>query len=914
MPIAILLKLLYNNYNYWQEYLLHFCNIKKGRVTLSAKRYKQKAKYFSEKVKQTKHKVQKSVALLCSAAVIATAVPIASIMSVGAQSAIYATTTDYLNMRKGAGMGYSVIKVIPKNTSVKVVKAYSGWLKVRTSDGTEGYCSTDYLDITTNAKTTDYLNLRKGAGTNYSVIKTIKPNVTVDVLKIINDSWANIKLSDGTKGYVCTDYISYITTSSNSGVSQGNNSNNNNTSVKHTLKLSSTSLKIAAGKSTTITANASSGGKVEWKSSDTKIATISSSGQIKGVSSGTATITATDTKTKLTAKCTVKVIKTDYTSITLSKTSNTLYVGKSFTLTATTKPASNGKVNFKSSNDSVAKVSDDGKVTAISAGTATITASDSTGFITAKCTVTVKEKDSITLSQSSITVYEGSSVKITAKASDSSMKIHWSSSDLNVAGVDNGVISGLRPGKATITASDASGNIQDTCVVTVKSVSAGNITLSRYSASTTAGKTIYIKGYSPNSASWGTSDSSIATVSRGLIETKKPGRVAITYSDNYGNKAVCVVTVYDAAPIKFAYSSPNSATRNSDITLVAITDKSRQKVRFDIEINGKTVSIEANEKQTDGNTYVWKGKYHVTTAGTLKVKAYSYSGGLWKTCSDGETDIYVSSKTNANATSLDKLRASDELIEFIGEKEGFVSSVTYDTLANNLPTLGYGYVVWEGEQFYDNLTKNEGYALLVDAVNNDSYTSKVNNMLVSNKVRFNQRQFDALVSFSYNLGTGWTSSSDLKDILLNSIGTISSDTVLTGKVTAYDGLNLRSQPTTSSSVIDVLLHGEQVTLVSSEKYNNVWYKVKTSSGKTGYCSGTYLNITTTGEVGRDLKYVNRNALIREMLSYHHACGVCYYGLLYRRADELEMFLYGDYVADGRSNKHNFPNPSCISFP
>ena len=880
---------------------------------MSAKRYKQKAKYFSEKVKHTKHKVQKSVALLCSAAVLATAVPIASIISVGAESAIYASTTDYLNMRKGAGVGYSVIKVIPKNTSVRVLSASSGWLKVRTTDGTEGYCSTDYLNITTNAKTTDYLNLRKGAGTGYSVVKTINPNVTLDVVKIINDSWANVKLSDGTKGYVCTDYISYITSSSNSGVNQGSSSNTSNT-VKHTLTLSSTSLKLAVGKSKTITAQASSNGNVTWKSSNTKIATVSSSGKIKAVSSGTATITATDTKTKITAKCVVNTVDTDFTSITLSKTSNTIYTGNSFTLKATTKPETEGKVKFKSSNTSVAKVNSSGKVTAVNAGTATITAYDSTGLITAKCTVTVKNKDSISISKSSVSVDAGSSVKITAKASDPSMKIYWSSSNLNVASVDNGVISGLRSGKATITAEDVTGKIKASCVVTVNAVSSGNITLSRYSTSTTAGKTIYIKGYSPNSASWGTSDSSVATVSKGLITTKKAGKAAITYSDKYGNKAICVVTVYDAAPIKFAYSSPNSATLNSTVTLVAITDKTRQKVNFEVDIDGKKEWVEATEKTAEGNTYVWKGKIKVTSAGTFGVKAYSYSDGMWKTCSDGETDIYVSSKTNSNTTGLDELRASDDVIKFIGEKEGFVSSVTYDTLANNIPTLGHGYVVWEGDKFYNNLTESEGYALLVDAVNNDSYTSKVNNMLISNKVRFNQRQFDALVSFSYNLGTGWTSSSDLKDILLNSIGTISSDTVLTGKVTSYDGLNLRSKPTTSSSVTEVLSYGEKVTLVSSEKYNNVWYKVKTSSGKTGYCSGTYLNISTTGEVGRDLTYVNKNALIREMLSYHHAGGVCYYGLFYRRADELEMFLYGDYVADGRNNKHNFPNPYCISFP
>ena len=50
-----------------------------------------------------------------------------------------------------------------------------------------------------------------------------------------------------------------------------------------------------------------------------------------------------------------------------------------------------------------------------------------------------------------------------------------------------------------------------------------------------------------------------------------------------------------------------------------------------------------------------------------------------------------------------------------------------------------------------------------------------------------------------------------------------------------------------------------------------------------------------------------------MLAYHHAGGQCYYGLLYRRADELEMFLYGDYISDGSRNKYGFPSPYCISF-
>ena len=506
----------------------------------------------------------------------------------------------------------------------------------------------------------------------------------------------------------------------------------------------------------------------------------------------------------------------------------------------------------------------------------------------------------------------GANITLKAALSNNG-SVKWSTSNSNVAAVRNGVVSGLKSGTANITASDSTGKVKATCKITVKSVSSRGMSLSRYSASTTAGKTIYIKGYSNCGAYWGTSNSNIATVRDGFIQTKNPGKVAITYTNSNGSRVVCVVTVNNADPIKFTYSSPNSAVRNSNVKLIAITDKTRTAVKFVITVNGKNVTVNANEKKSDGNTYVWTATYKATVAGTLKYKAYSYKDSKWSTSSDGEADIYVTTKTDKKKTTTDKLRASDEVIKFIGEKEGYVSQITYDTLANNIPTLGYGYVVWEGWSFYDNLTKNEAYALLVSAVNQEVYARRVNEMLVANKIKFNQQQFDALVSFSYNLGTGWTYSSDLLDILCNSYGPSTSSGTATATVDADGGLYLRKSYTTSSDIITLMPDGSTVTLVSTNVYNGVWYKVKTSSGKVGYCSGTYLNLHYSGSNARDLNYVNKNALIKEMLAYHHAGGVCYYGLLYRRADELEMFLYGDYAADGRNNKHNFPSPYCISW-
>ena len=776
---------------------------------------------------------RKWIAFLCMIALVFTAFPLMSVTA-GAGTAIYAKTTDYLNLRSGAGTSYSVKKVIPTNTTVTVTdRSNKDWLKVRLSDGTTGYCSADYLDITTDCTTTDYVNLRSGAGTGYSVVTTISPKTRLDILRFNGSTWAYVKMASGKKGYVCTDYVSYTNTAATtaSSTNSDNSSKDTDTASVSPLKLSASTLTIGVDQVTKMSVSGNTG-TVKWVTSNISILKVTSSGTIQGVAPGTANVVCTDTAAKVSATCKVTVVKTDFTSIKLSASSKTITAPASFMLTAATNNGST-KVVWKSSDTAVSSVSSSGKVTGKMAGTAIITASDTNGIVKASCKVTVKSNDKITLSKSSATVNVGSSIPLSARLSNASMSVDWISSNTSVAYVRDGMVSGLKAGTATITAVDKSGTISDSCTVTVKSVSSGNVSLSRYSGTVSAGKTLYIQGY--NGYNWSTSDSCIATVSNGMINTKMPGKVAISCSDNNGNKAVCVVTVTDAAPVKFVYPSPNSATLNSTIKLIAITDKQRTAVDFYVILSDtKKVRVSATSKVSEGSTYVWTANYKAASAGTYTIKAYANSASGWASCADAVSTIFVSSKTNSAAAGLEKLRPSDGLINFIAEKEGFCSSITYDSIANNVPTLGYGLVVHEGETFYNGLTSREAYAQLVKSVNGDTFASRMNSFLVGNGLRFNQQQFDALVSFSYNLGTGWSYSSDLRDILLRS-------------------------------------------------------------------------------GGKNLNNVNKDALISEMLAYHHSCGQCYYGLLYRRADELEMFLYGDYISDGRQNKYHFPNPSCISW-
>ena len=133
-------------------------------------------------------------------------------------------TATSLNVRSGAGTSYSVITKLPKGTVVDVLESASnGWKKIKTSGGTTGWASGDYLttgsagnsstDNSTSQTSykatvnTDSLNMRKGAGTSYSVITKLSKGTVVDVLESASNGWKKIKTSNGTIGWVSGSYL-----------------------------------------------------------------------------------------------------------------------------------------------------------------------------------------------------------------------------------------------------------------------------------------------------------------------------------------------------------------------------------------------------------------------------------------------------------------------------------------------------------------------------------------------------------------------------------------------------------------------------------------------------------------------------------------------------------------------------------
>jgi hypothetical protein len=208
---------------------------------------------------------------------------------------------------------------------------------------------------------------------------------------------------------------------------------------------------VIAGKTTQLELNPTPAdavleGTIEWTSSDETIATVKD-GLVTGVAAGKATITAKVDGVEATIEITVQPA---VESVTLNKTAVTLQPGKTETLEATIAPEGAvvaGEIEWKSSDEAVATV-EDGVITAVANGDATITVT--VDGQTATCKVTVETPaDDILTNAAAVTLEAGKSqtVKITVTPADSSDEAEATSSNTAIATVTNN-----NDGTITITA------------------------------------------------------------------------------------------------------------------------------------------------------------------------------------------------------------------------------------------------------------------------------------------------------------------------------------------------------------------------------------------------------------------------------------------------------------------------------
>ena len=778
-----------------------------------------------------------------------------------------AKTTEYVNFRSGPGTNYSSKGVIASGTTVTVTdRSNSQWYAVRLSNGSTGYIFAQYLKVTgtssatptptqapshdgtVQAKLTADVNLRRGAGTNYGVIKVIGTGTTVTVTDASNSQWYKVKLSDGTEGYLFSEY----------------------------LKVTSGDINSAKPSATPKPTPAPSNGTVQAK-------TTSDLNVRKGPGTSYGIIKVIDMNVTVTV---TEATNSSWYKVKLSDGTEGYLAAQYLKITSgdinSVKPGNSGDDNTNNGNNSNAPATDE--------------------YV--RVTVGLNLRSEPNTSCKVLTVLSTGTV-LNVLDRKTSGWVH-----VRTTGGAEGYVSA-----EYVTAYDPSSSNA--------SVSVSSVDLAQY-------KTIYIQASSSGSVTWESSDASVATAKAGVsgqlfIYGAAPGTAKITAKSANGT-ALATVSVTVSAPeaVRFAYTTPNIITAGASFNLKAVTDTQKSAVRFEIDGVGTydTTSYDS-ESQGDNNVRIFSASATISTPGTYTVRAYSSSGGGYS--SDyREFTILVVSTTDSDTTTGESRRVSDSMLDNIASYEGYVPQVSPDTLAGNIPTVGYGYVVSKNTTFYNNLTRSEAKAMLADTVNRGSYTTEINRFISSNGLLMSQCQFDALASFSYNVGAGyWNGSGDcyVRTVIMNAVvppQDLSSSNPYGGKVTAST-LPMYQDHSASSTQITTLKINTSVNILdyyrdSSTKQS--WYKVS-ASGKSGWVRAGDVAFNSTSGLTHDLNYVDAYTFGSNLLDWHVAGGNCYIGLYYRRLAEAKVFSYGNYAeaspsnGNYKKNTYGYKVPSCL---
>lgn len=290
---------------------------------------------------------------------------------------------------------------------------------------------------------------------------------------------------------------------------------------------------------------------VTWSSSNTAVASVSSEGVVTAKRIGKAIITVKTVDGAKTATCSVQIdpsyIYADGLHLSIGQTDNM-------------NNYSSGYSGWTSSNTAVATINSSGVITARSAGTTTIEGSKENGSIIIRCSVTVISSTvavtGVSLNVGSVGMNVGGSWALTATVyptNATNQGVTWSSNNTSVATVSSsGVVTAKAAGTATITVKTNDGGKTASCTVSVyaASISVTGISLDKSSMSLSVGNSDYLKPIIiPSNASntgvtWTSSNTSVATVSSGVVTARAEGNAVITAKTNDGGyTANCSVTV-----------------------------------------------------------------------------------------------------------------------------------------------------------------------------------------------------------------------------------------------------------------------------------------------------------------------------------------------------------------------------------
>ncbi|MDE7149547.1 MAG: Ig-like domain-containing protein, partial [Bacteroidales bacterium] len=413
------------------------------------------------------------------------------------------------------------------------------------------------------------------------------------------------------------------------------------------ITLAQSNVEMNVGDDTALNITIAPAGSLEdliWTSSDPTVITVNETGVVTAVMPGNATITVTTEDGRLTRACQVKAVPVAVTGVNIAASSTT--VGKNgLQLTSTVLPqnATNKNVSWTSSDETIATVSETGKVTAVTPGNATITVTTEDGGFTASRTVTVNivPVTGVSLNQNTLAlVYNGANARLTATVTPANATIAtvtYESTDETVATVSNyGWVYPQGVGTAKVIVRTVNGNFTDTCVVMVEDVPVAGISLNSDTLRIEDGKnktlnvTFTPTAVSNKNLTWFSTDEAVATVSATYngASVKPVGNgeaLVFARSEDGGFTDTCVILVSNLAV--------------NPVTGVIVSNKS---ITLTLGGSGRMLTAKVLPENATNKACTWESTDEtvatVSAMGTVTAKAGGETKIIVKTVAGGFAD------------------------------------------------------------------------------------------------------------------------------------------------------------------------------------------------------------------------------------------------------------------------------------
>ena len=389
--------------------------------------------------------------------------------------------------------------------------------------------------------------------------------------------------------------------------------------------------------------------KVNWKSSDEKIARVDGNGNVTAVENGTCKITATTTDgTNKTASCDVKVdIKAESIGFSLTSYKITdLAQTPSFTAKILPENTANKNVTWKSSDTSIATVSSSGVIKAVSNGTCKITATTKDGTnLSASVDIIVDIKaKSVALNKTSMQITSQNSINklvATVTPSQASQKVAWSSSNGKIATVDSkGRVKAVSNGKCKIIATTTDGtNRTASCDVTVdvKFVTGISFDFNSYTITNVNQTPVFRPNITPSDAEdknvrWSSSNTKVATVSSsGVIKAAGNGTCKITATTTDGTNL--------SASFNITVNIKATKITMDKTKIELTTGKETEKITSSIEPSIANKAVKYTSSNTSIATVSSDGVVTAVGSGTCRIIATTTDGSKVTASCDVTVDI-----------------------------------------------------------------------------------------------------------------------------------------------------------------------------------------------------------------------------------------------------------------------------------